>query len=122
MKILIYMVGMLLFFGCDPSGGDPSGFAPLPMAPLPMAVDYEASGVQFRMREIPAGDGVASFLMAETEVTQELYEAVMGSNPSYFTGDDQRPVERVSWEDAIVFCNTLSGLLNPIGRCQVTGL
>jgi formylglycine-generating enzyme required for sulfatase activity len=63
------------------------------------------------MREIPAGDGVASFLMAETEVTQELYEAVMGSNPSDFTGDDQRPVEKVSWEDAIVFCNTLSGLL-----------
>ena len=63
------------------------------------------------MREIPAGNGVASFLMAETEVTQELYEAVMGSNPSYFTGDDQRPVETVSWQDAIVFCNTLSGLL-----------
>ena len=76
-----------------------------------MAVDYEANGVQFRMREIPAGGGVASFLMAETEVTQELYEAVMGSNPSQFTGDDQRPVEQVSWEDAIVFCNTLSGLL-----------
>ncbi len=68
------------------------------------------------MREIPAGDGVASFLMAETEVTQELYEAVMGRNPSNFTGDDQRPVEKVSWEDALVFCNTLSGLfgLTPV--------
>jgi len=63
------------------------------------------------MREIPAGDGVASFLMAETEVPQELYHVVMGSNPSMFTGNDQRPVDRVSWEDAIVFCNTLSGLL-----------
>ena len=49
---------------------------------------YEVNDVQFRMREIPAGGGVASFLMAETEVTQELYEAVMGSNPSHFTGDD----------------------------------
>ena len=49
--------------------------------------------------------------MAETEVTQELYQAVMGHNPSEFTGDDQLPVEKVSWEDAIIFCNTLSELL-----------
>ena len=62
------------------------------------------------MRKIPAGTGVASFLMAETEVTQELYEAVMGRNPSNFKGS-QRPVEKVSWEDAIVFCNNLSALL-----------
>ncbi len=103
MKILIYMVGMLLFFGCESSGCDSSKNYKVK--------NYTVKGVQFNMREIPAGTGVASFLMAETEVTQELYEAVMGSNPSEFTGDDQRPVEQVSWEDAIVFCNTLSGLL-----------
>jgi formylglycine-generating enzyme required for sulfatase activity len=40
-----------------------------------------------------------SFLIAKTEVTQAQYEAVMGSNPSTFTGDDQRPVETVSWFD-----------------------
>jgi len=47
------------------------------------------------------------FLMARTEVTQEQYEAVMGSNPSDFKGPDL-PVERVSWYGAVEFCNELS--------------
>ena len=41
---------------------------------------------------------VSDFYIGETEVTQALWEAVMGNNPSYFKGD-QRPVECVSWED-----------------------
>ena len=95
-------------FICQPLVEDPQ--APSGGYPT-QAVDYEVNGVQFRMREIPAGDEVSSFFIAETEVTQELYQAVMGNNPSEFTGNDQRPVETVSWEDAIVFCNTLSGFL-----------
>ena len=56
---------------------------------------------------------VSSFWMGKYEVTQGQYESVMGSNPSYFKtadGDDptKRPVECVSWYDAIVFCNKLS--------------
>jgi len=47
------------------------------------------------------------FLMSRTEVTQEQYEAVMGSNPSWFKGAD-RPVERVNWYEAVEFCNELS--------------
>jgi len=52
------------------------------------------------------------FLLGETEVTQELYHAVMGKNPSYWQTptDLQRPVENVSWNDAIRFCNKLSKL------------
>ena len=55
--------------------------------------------------------------MMETEVTQELYLAVMGENPSIFNGirngtdygvDLQRPVENVSWEDGIRFASALS--------------
>jgi len=50
-----------------------------------------------------------SFLLGQTEVTQELYEAVVGTNPSDFE-NPQNPVENVSWEDAILFCNKLSEL------------
>ncbi|MDR0553393.1 MAG: SUMF1/EgtB/PvdO family nonheme iron enzyme [Treponema sp.] len=50
---------------------------------------------------------VSSFNMGKYEVTQAQYQAVMETNPSNFTGDNL-PVERVSWYDAIVFCNKLS--------------
>lgn len=49
----------------------------------------------------------ARIKMGKTEVTQDLYEAVMGSNPSEFKGS-KLPVEKVSWYDALVFCNKLS--------------
>jgi formylglycine-generating enzyme required for sulfatase activity len=49
----------------------------------------------------------AGFHMGVTEVTQAEWGAVMGTNPSYFKGDD-RPVEQVSWHDAVAFCEELS--------------
>ena len=51
-----------------------------------------------------------AFQMSATEVTQEKYKAVIGTNPSNFTGDDKRPVEQVSWYDAVSFCNKLNEL------------
>lgn len=48
------------------------------------------------------------FWLADTAVAQGLYEAVMGTNPSRFTGDAQLPVETVSWDDAIGFCAALN--------------
>ena len=53
---------------------------------------------------------VGNFMIGETPVTQALWQAVMGSNPSYFTGDMQRPVERVSWDDCQVFIGKLNEL------------
>jgi len=58
---------------------------------------------------------LSGFYMGKYEVTQEQWQAVMGNNPSYFTGNafagetqSRRPVERVSWYDVLVFCNKLS--------------
>ncbi|MCR5763879.1 MAG: formylglycine-generating enzyme family protein [Treponema sp.] len=47
------------------------------------------------------------FYISMYEVTQNLYMSVTGENPSYFIGD-KRPVECVSWYDAVRFCNMLS--------------
>jgi formylglycine-generating enzyme required for sulfatase activity len=50
---------------------------------------------------------VAGFFMGRFTVTQAQWQAVMGSNPSNFKGEN-RPVETVSWNDAQVFCKKLS--------------
>ncbi|MDD3125640.1 MAG: formylglycine-generating enzyme family protein [Candidatus Kapabacteria bacterium] len=51
-------------------------------------------------------------LVGETEVTQALWEAVMGTNPSYYCGSDRgsHPVEQVSWNDVYTFINKLNAL------------
>ena len=61
---------------------------------------------------------LSQYYLGETEVTQELYQAVMGNNPSSHQGSGKppaagevqakRPVEQMSWYDAIAFCNALT--------------
>ena len=53
---------------------------------------------------------LSDYYIGETEVTQELWEAVMGSNPSDFSGNPQRPVEMVSWNDCQEFITKLNEL------------
>ena len=92
---------------------------------------YNVNGVKFKMVKVDGGtftmgatseqDGSAqenelpthqvtlsSYAIGETEVTQELWQAVMGDNPSYYKGNLQNPVENVSWYDCIVFINKLN--------------
>ena len=58
---------------------------------------------------------LSPFAMGQYEVTQELYEAVMGTNPSSFKdnpyGNENqiyRPVDSVNWYEAVAFCNVLT--------------
>ena len=55
---------------------------------------------------------LGNFLIGETEVTQELWQAVMGNNPSNAKGTGQFPVERVSWNDCQTFLKKLNKLTN----------
>ena len=93
---------------------------------------YSVNGVSFKMIEVEGGTftmgspdsdsdaysnekpahqvTLSSYHIGETEVTQALWQAVMGSNPSDFTGDLQRPVEQVSWNDCQTFINKLNEL------------
>lgn len=50
------------------------------------------------------------FSIGQTEVTQSLWQAIMGNNPSYFAGYLQHPVEQVSWDDCQMFITKLNEL------------
>ena len=76
---------------------------------------------EFRLIKVKGGEGIieelhkktliADFYMAEYQVTQELYQAVTGKNPSAFKGK-RRPVEQVNWYDSVKFCQKLNTMLN----------
>ena len=133
----------LLFTGCTQ--------AAKPEEP-PVSTDktYTAGGVSFTMKKIAAVKSktvghndnstnplhtvsLSAYFIGETEVTQELWQAVMGTNPSEFQGagkepasgetQGNRPVEKVNWYQAIAFCNKLSIAckLEPCYRVTVGG-
>lgn len=109
-----------------------SAGAPLTMAFRDFNQTFTVNGVQFTMVEVGGGTftvgatseqgsdawdeekpahevTLSGYYIGQTEVTQALWEAVMGSNPSYRRGDNL-PVERVSWDDCHVFIQKLNQL------------
>ena len=63
----------------------------------------------YRSNEMPVHEvQVGAFEIGQHEVTQEVWAAVMGENPSYFKNCAQCPVERVSWDDIQVFLKRLN--------------
>ena len=74
----------------------------------------DASDVQSDQR--PAHNVTLSdYLIGETEVTQTLWQAVMGSNPSEFRGNNL-PVDNVTWEACKIFVTRLNKLLHENGQ------
>lgn len=59
---------------------------------------------------------LSSFYLDKFEVSQAMFIDIMGYNQAYFTGDSLRPVEQISWYDAIEFCNRRS-LLEGLKPC-----
>ena len=99
---------------------------------IPQVRTYRVGGVTFEMVEVRGGTfmmgatseqvsdtnrdekpahqvTLSSYYIGRTEVTQRLWQAVMGNNPSYYEGD-KRPVEQVSWDDCQAFINRLNNL------------
>jgi len=87
------------------------------------------NGGTFSMGEVGIAETVhsvtlSSFNMDTTDVTQADYLAVMGVTPSSFSGDTKRPVENVTWFDAVLYCNARSktmGLDTVYSYTSVTG-
>ncbi|MGP1438461.1 MAG: formylglycine-generating enzyme family protein [Treponema sp.] len=113
-----------------------SGGATLPDPNKP-EFTITVEGVSFVMKKVPEANkaklgsdsfavnpihtvSISEFHMCETEITQALWKAVMKNNPSFFDGSkeskkpvdgeeqEKRPVELVSWYDAVNFCNELT--------------
>ena len=133
----------LLFTACPNSaGGTGSGSGSTGRGGTPPADGYDAAtgkgvvgGVEFTMKSIvavtdksightgqtdsqPHTVSLTAYRIGETEVTQELWTAVIGTNPSNFTDSLKNPVEKVSWYDCIVFCNELTKKVPELGESQ----
>jgi formylglycine-generating enzyme required for sulfatase activity len=89
-------------------GGTPHDIQGITFVPIP-AGSFSMGSTTGNSREQPVHTvALSAFEMGAYEITQAQYKSVIGSNPSRFTGDDNLPVEMVSWEDAVAFCNALS--------------
>jgi len=145
---VLMLAAMVVFTGCPNaaggnSGGSNSGGSNIP--PASADETYTVGGISFTMKGIAAvtngtvghsseytnGEHTVSltaYRIGETEVTQELWQAVMGNNPSEFKGagnppdgsevQEKRPVESVNWYECIAFCNELTKKVAELGESQ----
>ena len=125
MKIrnLIYLASaLLLAFGCNKEE-TPSGEEMNPEEAIP-GEEFTFKGVSFKMIKVEFGSftmggtpaqgadaeddeypcqsvTLSGYYIGQTEVTQELWETVMGSNPSSNQSNPKNPVDNVSWDDIV---------------------
>jgi formylglycine-generating enzyme required for sulfatase activity len=118
MRSVLALISPLLLAACGFGGSragsalEPFGFAMVPIQPGTFAMGSPPTEAGRDADELLHRVTITRpFAISATEVTQELYEAMMASNPSSFAqlqGAARHPVEEVSWFDAVRFCNALS--------------
>jgi len=128
----VLMLAAMMIVCCNQAQGNSSSGKSTDTPSAPADKIYTVGGISFTMKGIAAvttgsvGDNsqsdnnvhtvsLTAYRIGETEVTQELWEKVMGSNPSSLSSSpesgeaqEKRPVECVNWYHAIAFCNKLS--------------
>ena len=155
---LLIFTAALVCTGCPGGSGQKkpgSGGGGGSGSPPPVIGSYNAAtgtltvgSVTYMMRPIAGGSGLSlgagagasdnngphtvsltAYHIGETEVTQELYQAVMGNNPSQFDGTSgkepaageeqlKRPADTVTWFDCIDFCNKLTDGIAGLGPSE----
>ena len=148
--LIIAAILALIFTGCPNNAGGSGGGTTPPTGITPPAPSadktYTVNGISFTMKDIaavtngtvghsdnagnnaPHTVSLTAYRIGETEVTQELWEKVMGTNPSNFEGSsnppesgevqEKRPVENVNWYQCIAFCNELTKKVPELGESQ----
>ncbi|MGA2508400.1 MAG: SUMF1/EgtB/PvdO family nonheme iron enzyme [Chitinispirillaceae bacterium] len=117
---LLAVIGILTVFfaGCEKLGSGSGRQVYYAMKLIPagsflMGVDsiYQSAGAVNTYGDTIHHVTVSRFSMDTTEVTQAEYRSLMGVNPSHFRDSADwlsRPVENVTWFDAVLYCNTRS--------------
>jgi len=95
-------------------GGDTRTFEDIEFVYIPAGkfkMGAQSTEAGFNLDEIPIHRVVITkgFWIGKYEVTQEQWQALMGSNPSHFKNDKNLPVEMVSWFDVDDFIGKLNG-------------
>ena len=128
---LVLLASVMVLVGCkmevEPEGPQvkvPEGFVYIPKGSFQMGSNA-GYDVNKPVHRVKISNG---FFMGKYEVTQEEYSVIMGSNPSNFSsgaeeGENQelRPVENVSWYDAVVYCNkrSIAEKLEPVYKKEM---
>ena len=133
----VMMLAAMMIAGYTHAQGNSSSGKSADTPPASAGKTYTVGGVSFTMKKIaavadktighndeynnkPHTVNLSAYLIGETEVTQELWTAVMGAgnNPSNFTDSLKNPVEKVSWYQCIAFCNELTKKIPELGESQ----